>query len=64
MKIEKIICDRCGAEVQEKIYHNPGEALYSLYNVNCTPIGTFASMSPIDLCDECQGKLKEWFENV
>lgn len=64
MKIEKIICDRCGAEIPEKTYYNPEEKTYKLIDTTRAPNGFFLHSEPVDLCDVCQEKLKEWFENV
>jgi len=60
MKIEKIVCDRCGKDIVL-----PVQVRYTLKVANRwieNGHGSFIE-SEVDLCEDCQDKLKEWLEN-
>lgn len=69
MKIQKIKCDRCGAEWTKKVppeyngyawdFNDDPEVEYSIYKyVNRG--GITSSGTTIDLCEKCQKEFADW----
>lgn len=60
MKIEKVICDRCGREITRSItkYHltKEGPIIVNERNLEYRNID-------IDLCANCQDELERWLED-
>lgn len=57
MKVEKVICDRCGKEVEDEVWISKRYVLFekepgNLFYKDKTDV--------IDLCKECQDSLRKW----
>ena len=71
MKQTKIICDRCGIEFTDsdvvflpsRKSLNHTEEKYVVYRMNPVLISWDRSVESLDLCPECQQKLKKWLDN-
>jgi hypothetical protein len=61
MKIEKLVCDRCGAEATSEVWEYSIALGSSLYYDNKSML---LHQVTIDLCNKCREEFKEWFKNA
>ena len=57
MKVEKVICDRCGKEVEDEVWSSKH---YVLFEKDRNGFWEHERTNVIDLCKKCQNSLRKW----